>query len=305
MTNLFIKTPTEAKALRASPFKTEDEFERMIFNTPELLGDISLINRQIRRGKKPGIPDIIGVDSDGSVCIVEMKNTTVDSSIIPQVLNYAIWAETNPDSIRALWLQRGDQPDDIGVNWDKLEVRIIVIAPSVLRSTLDLVQKINYQVDLIEVNRWLEGEHNEILSVKKLEQENKRPTKPVSGIPQYDEEYYKTIYNSTSVDHFMEYARGLDQYVKKQNWDLEIKFNKQYCGFKAGFFNAFGIAWIGSKTFAFFLMLPKEQAEKEDITMTRYEIQWKRALYNIEPGKTKIPEFKRLFELAYKKLSGE
>lgn len=305
MTNLFIKTPTEAKALLASPFKTEDEFERMIFDTPDLLGDISLITRQIRAGNKHGIPDIIGVDSDGNVCIVELKNEAVDSSIIPQVLNYAFWAETNPDSIKTLWLEWDDKPDDIVVTWEKLQVRIIVIAPSVLRSTLDLVDKINYQVDLIEVKRWVEGDKNEILSVNKLEQETKGQTKPVSGMPQYDETYYKTIYNSTSVDHFMKYARDLDQYVKKQNWDLEIKFNKYYCGFKVGFFNAFGIAWIGSKTFAFFLMLPKDQAEAEDIAMSRYETQWKRALYNIEPGKTKIQEFKRLFELAYKKLGGE
>ena len=306
MANLFLKTPTAAKALQASPFKTEDEVERMIADTPELLEDIFLLKRQIRAGNKLGIPDIVGVDIDGTVCIVEMKNETVDSSVIPQVLNYAFWAETNPDSIKALWLECDDKPDNIEVTWEKLQVRIVVIAPSVLRSTLDLVDKINYQVDLIEVKRWLEGEKNEILFINKLEHETKKSTtKPVSGMPHYDQAFYKTIYNSTSVEHFLNYARDLEEYVGQQEWDLELKYNKHYCGFKAGFFNAFGITWIGSKTFAFFFKLQEDEAKTVDISMTRYEGQWKRALYNIEPGKTTIPQFKPLFELAYKKLSGD
>ena len=69
--------------------------------------------------------------------------------------------------------------------------------------------------------------------------------------------------------------------------------------------NAFGIKWIGSKTFAFFFKLPKEQAEKVNIKMTKYETGWKEAVYYIEPGKTKTNDFIPLFEQAYKRLTGE
>ncbi len=304
MANLFWKTPQGVKALLATPFKTEDKFEQTVFGTSEILEDIFLLKRQVRGGNKSGIPDIVGIDSDGNVCILEMKNCPVDSSIIPQVLQYAFWAENNPDSIKSLWLECDNRPDDIAVTWERLQVRILVIAPSILRSTLDLVDKINYPVDLIEVKRWVEGE-NEILLVNKLEADPKKPAKPVSGQPTYDEPFYKTLYNNASVDQFLKYARDLEQYVRKQGWDLEIKFNKHYCGFKAGFFNAFGIKWIGSKTFAFFFKLPEKEAEGIGIQMTRYESQWKEAVYFIEPGKTKTPDFKPLFELAYKKLSGD
>jgi len=304
MANLFWKTPQGIKALLATPFKTEDEFERTVFGTSELLEDIFLLKRQIRGGNKSGIPDIVGIDSDGNVCIVEMKNCPVDSSIIPQVLQYAFWAETNPDSIKSLWLECENRPDDITVTWEGLQVRILVIGPSILRSTLDLIDKINYPVDLIEVKRWVEGD-NEILLVNKLEPEPKKPTRPVTGQSTYDEAFYKTMYNNKSVDRFLRYSRDLEQFVKKQGWGLEIKFNKHYCAFKAGFFNAFGIKWIGSKTFAFFFKLPKEEAETIGIPMTRYETQWKEAVYFIDPEQTKIPRFKDLFELAYKKLSGD
>ena len=46
--------------------------------------------------------------------------------------------------------------------------------------------------------------------------------------------------------------------------DLEIKSYKHYCGFEAGFFNAFGIKRIGSKAFAFF-KLPEDEEKQIDI----------------------------------------
>jgi len=304
MANLFWRTKGGIRALLATPFKTESEFERIVFGTSELLEDIFLLKRQIRGGNKSGIPDILGIDSDGNICIVEMKNCPVDSSIIPQVLKYAFWAETNPDSVKSLWLECDNRPDDITLTWENIQVRILVIAPSILRSTLDLVDKINYPVDLIEIKRWVEGE-NEILLVNKLEPESRKPIRPVTGQATYDEAFYKTLYNNTSVDQFLKYSDDLEAYVKKQGWNLEIKFNKHYSSFKAGFFNAFGIKWIGTKTFAFFFKLSEDEARNISIPMTRYESQWKEAVYYIEPRKTKISTFRPLFELAYKKLSGD
>lgn len=304
MANLFWKTPHGVKTLLSTPFKTEEHFEQTIFDTSELLEEIFLLKRQIRGGNKSGIPDIVGIDSDGNVCIIEMKNCAVDSSIIPQVLKYAFWAENSPDSVKSLWLECDNRPDDITISWENLQVRILVIAPSIRRSTLDLVDKINYSVDLIEVKRWIEGE-NEFLLFNKLVQDPKKTTKPVSGQSTYDESFYKTLYNKTSVDQFLKYSRELEKYVKDQGWNLDIKFNKSYCAFKAGFFNVFGITWIGSKTFALFFKLTKKESETLKIPMNRYESQWKESVYFIIPGKTKLSNFNHLFELAYKKRTGE
>jgi hypothetical protein len=85
---------------------------------------------------------------------------------------------------------------------------------------------------------------------------------------------------------------------------LETKFNKHYCGFKAGFFNAFGVKWIGSKTFAFFFKLSQKEAKKTKLPMTKYENLWKEATYYIEPGKTKTKNFLPLLKMAYQKLTG-
>lgn len=302
MANLFWKNREGTKNLLSTPFKTEEEFERIIYENQEILEDIFLIKRQVRGGNKKGIPDIVGVDNDGNVCIIEMKNVTVDASIIPQVLEYAFWAETNPDSIKTLWHECDNKPDDLSVSWNELQVRIVVIAPNILRSTLDIVNKINYAVDLIEVKRWVEGE-NHLLLVNNLEGERKPKSSPVSGMQTYDEEFYKRNYNKKSAEYFLKYIKEVEAIIQENNWVLKTKYNKHYCGFKAGFFNAFGIQFVGSKTFAFFIKLSEEQANQVDIKMTRYESGWKQAIYFINPNTTKVRDFLPLFELAYRRIT--
>ncbi len=308
MANLFWKQKDKKTLnLLSTPFVSEEEFERVIFETKEILEDVFLIKRQIRGGKKAGIPDIIGIDNDGNVCIVEMKNVSIDASVIPQVLAYAIWAQKNPDSIKNLWLEAPEQPEDIAVNWDNYEVRIIIIAPSIESSTLELVNTINYPVDLVEIKRWVEGP-NHFLLVNKLEPERPKKVKTARGLGVYDPEFYESHYNKQSVKAFLAFAQETEQLIKAKGWPLETKFNKHYCGFKHGFFNAFGIQWSSSKSFAFFFKLPKSVAEKtrpNGLKMDRYDDQWKQAVYKIDPSKTKVKTFLPLFQKALEHITGK
>lgn len=304
MANLFLKNKKITKSLLSTPFNTEEEFEKIVFETPEILEDIFFLKRQIRGGSKNGIPDIIGIDSDGNVCIVEMKNVEVDASIIKQVLEYAFWAETNPDSIKALWLEAKERPENLSVSWDDFEVKIIIIAPTILHSTLDIIKKINYPVELVEIKRWVD-ENKQFLLVNKLEEDKKIKPSITKGLEVYDKSFYLKIYNKNSVSDFLKYIKEVESIVAKQKWPLETKYNKHYCGFKAGFFNAFGVKWIGSKTFAFFFKISQNDAKKIPIKMTRYDNLWKEAVYYIEPGKTQTKKFIPLFNLALKKLSGK
>ncbi len=304
MENLFWKNKDATKVLSTKEFKVEEEFEKFVFDTAEILEDVFLLKRQIRGGNKKGIPDIIGIDNDGNVCIIEMKNIPVDARIIPQVLEYAFWAETNPDSIKSLWLECDNKPDGLSISWDSFEVRIIVIAPKIIKLTLNIVNKINYPVDLVEIKRWRE-ENNDFFLVKHLEAEKTTiNTNPVSGLRIYDADFYQNQYNKQSAKEFMKYVLKVEELVQKNGWDLETKYNKHYCTFKVGFFNAFGIRWIGSKTFSFFFKLPEEQAKKLQPEMTKYDDSWDEALYYIEIGKSKVSDYEKLFEKAYRRLIG-
>jgi hypothetical protein len=51
----------------------------------------------------------------------------------------------------------------------------------------------------------------------------------------------------------------LENIVKRESWNLEPKLNANYAAFKRGFFNVFGVSWIGTKSFEVFANIPKSK----------------------------------------------
>ncbi len=301
MENLFLKNNEETRILSSEEFKTEESIEKMIFNTPKLLEDIFLIRRQVRAGKKAGILDIVGIDKkNGNICIIEIKNTTVDKSIILQVLNYARWAEKNPDSIRALWLEREDRPN-ISIKWNDCKVRILIIAPSFLKSDLDVVNQVRYEIDFIEVKRWRDGE-NQFLLLHSLEDEESPGTKTVTGLETHDDEFYLDHYNKQSAQAFLEYTKEIDSFVGGKGWPLILKYNKDYSVFQAGSSNVFGIEFVGTKKIQIFVKISEEQARELPIKISGYSKKYKDAEFVLEPGKTTIQDYYPVLEQAYKNI---
>jgi hypothetical protein len=297
---LYWRKGTKAVLLNASPFKSEQEFEQTVFDTPAVLGGIYLLKRQIRGGSKPGIPDIVGIDSEGTVCVIEMKNTDVDAGVIPQVLRYAIWAETNPDSIKSLWLEATDRPEDLEVNWEDYSVRILVIAPSIDRSTLENVNKIAYPVDLIEIGRWSHAKQSWLL-VNKLEAISNKRVKPVSGLRIYDKSVYENLYNPKSVPGFLTVCKVLQEFAAKNKWPVEGKFNKHYFGCKVGNNIVFGIKWLSSRSYALFFKVPEPYARKarvQGFKMQRYGKLWHEAIYPVTADNVDLKRFRKLFQKA-------
>ena len=186
MAHLFWKDKNgRTKNLLSEENLNEAEFENLIVKDPQLLGeDIFIISNQVRGGKKEGRPDIIGTDEDGNVCIIEMKNETVTSKIVHQVLKYALWAKQNPADLQNLWLKSPEQPEDKEIDFEKhYGVRIIIVAPQIDPSAIMLLTEMtNLVVDLFEVKRWssrIEGtsHHDEFFLVNKIEPpEIKKPS---------------------------------------------------------------------------------------------------------------------------------
>jgi len=263
VTHLFWKDTSGTKNLLSKEFSSESEFEELILSHQELLGDdIFLITNQIRGGSKKGIPDIIGIDRDQNICIIEMKNVSVDSDIIPQVLEYALWAESNPAELKNLWLQSAEQPEEFEIDFDKLyEVRIIIVAPSIEASTALATEKINFEVDLIEIERWSDSE-NEFFLVKRVEPpETKRPSL-VRGKQIWNEEEYLKQRNPDSVKKFIQYSNELQKISTEKNWDLDLRFNKLYSALYHGMNIVGGFEWYGTKSFGVHVNLPEEISQE-------------------------------------------
>ncbi|MBV9886812.1 MAG: hypothetical protein JO119_09720 [Acidobacteria bacterium] len=293
----------KAVTLTASPFKSEQESQHTIFKTPAILGvlgDIYPLKRQVRGGSKPGIPDIVGIDSDGAVCVIEMKNTDVDAGVIPQVLQYAIWAETNPDSIKSLWLEAADRPDGVTIDWEHYAVRILVIAPSIDRTTLENVNKIDYTVDLLEIARWSHGKESWLL-VNKLEAISNKRVRPVSGLRVYDRAVYETLYNPKSVPGFLTVCEKLQEFTARNKWPIETKFNKHYFGCKIGNNIVFGVKWLSSRSYALFFKVPEPYAHRTKVQgfkMQRYGKLWHEAIFPVTAENINLKRFVDFFQTA-------
>jgi len=306
MANLYWKKDKKILAATETPFKTEEELERYLLDTRGILSDIYILNRQVRARAISGIeiPDMIGVDSEGTIVIIENKNVPVDEKIISQVLNYALWAEANPDSIKNLWLeadQEGVEPE-----WDNLQIRIIIVAPEIKQHLAKFISKIGYQIDLLEIKKFNIGK-DEFIILNKIEA-SISTVKPVHGKRIYDFSFYAKEHNKESVKKFEQVIDHTEDFIKKNKWELEKKFNRGYVGFKYGFPLVFGIQWLGSKSFGFFFKMPKSKMKKivvRGLEFRGYVDRWSQVEYKIDSPNFDINKLKPLFLASYKYIRGE
>lgn len=308
MLNLYWKTGEQTVTLVAKPFPTETALESYVLQNQDILGgDIYIIHRQIRTGSKEGIPDMIGVDQDSRVCIIELKNVEADESILPQALGYAIWAETNPDSIKAIWLESKQKPEDISIDWDNMDLRVILIAPSFKRNVLRMAGKIGYPVDLVQIQRYCAEDH-EFLLVEVLEDEQK-PKAGVTTVKQdWDWEYYESEHGKDATAQFRAAVEALERFVQKQGWDLPYNLNKYSAGFKLGNKVVFEVAWGGTYAWHVRAKLPKETAEGfkgEHWEFQRYDSSFHQALFRpLQPNEMSIEKLEPFLIEAYRYVSG-
>ncbi len=309
MQNLYWKTENITKNLIPKNFESESAFEKYVFNNQDLLGDIIILYRQIRTGAKQGIPDMLGVDQDANICIIEMKNTQVSEDILPQVLSYAMWAETNPDSVKAIWLESQNKPDDIQIDWDSIQIRVLIIAPSFRPNVLKMTSKIGYPVDLIQIQRF-SFEHEEFILVETLEDVITKKPGATTTTQDWTWEYYEENHGKAPTHEFKRLVEKLDGFAKDKGWNLPYNLNKYYTGFKFGNKVVFDVGWSSSSssTWQLRIKIPKEITENFNGNLwefQRYDTPFNNALFRTKSGKSEdIYEMEELLAEAYKRISG-
>lgn len=307
MQNLYWKSKTDSRNLIPKPFTSENEFESYVFNNQDLLGDVFILTRQIRTGNKQGIPDMLGVDQDSRICVIEMKNVEVNEEIFPQLLQYAMWAENNPDSIRAIWLEAKNRPEEVKIDWDSLTIRVIVIAPAYRGNVIKMTDKISYEVDLLQIQRFF-FEENEFILVESLEKPTMIKPKTTKVMGDWSWDYYESEHGKEPTQEFRKAVDQLAAFVKKQGWNLEYNLNKNYTGFKFGNKVVFDVGWESIKTWSVRMKLPLEIAktfEGKKWNFHNYDAPFKNACYRINVGnEIDIMELQEMLILAYKNISG-
>lgn len=308
MQNLYWKrTQGKTASLVDTAFESEEQFEKYIFDNQELLEDVYIFKRQVKTGNRQGIPDMLGVDQDGKVCLIEMKNEPVTESVLPQVLQYAIWAETNPDSIKALWLEAEHRPEELDINWEALEIRIIVIGPDFRTNVLRMSHKIGYAIELLKVKRFV-LDNEEFILMEQLEEPAARKPGITKGWQEYDRHYYEEEHGKDATGKVMRVASDLEAFIKKQGWSMRMKLNKYYVGFKYGNINPFSIHWSGTRAWNVQIKVPEQAARKlqpKGWEMQRYDSGWKQAVFKRTTPKASINELAELLITAYESVRGE
>jgi hypothetical protein len=308
MRNLYWKAGGQTRSLVEQPFASEADLERYVFENQDLLGgDIYIVFRQVRTGNRQGIPDMIGVDQDARVCIIELKNVEADESVLPQALGYAAWAETSPDSIKAIWLESKRRPEDVTIDFDNLDIRIILIAPSFTATVPRLAGKIGYPLDLFQLQRYALGQDEFVLVevLPKMEGSRAKVTK-IRG--DWDWEYYASEHGAEATAQFRKAVEALAALAKEQGWGLEYNLNKYYTGFKLGNKVVFGVNWGGTYAWNISAKLPEGTADSlrgKHWEFQRYDrIFGNAVLRSLQPDHVDIKELEPLLLQAYKRVSG-
>ncbi len=307
MLTLYWKTNGQTRNLLAKPFKSEAEFEAYVFNNPELLGDVYILHRQIRTGNKQGIPDMLGVDQDARICIIEMKNIEVGEEILPQVLGYAIWADTNPDSIRAIWLESQNKPEDIEIEWDNLEIRVIIVAPAFSPSLPRMAAKIGYPIELVKIQRFGFEEKDEFLIADVIEEQPSQRVSTTKVMGDWTWEFYEKEHGKDAVVNFHRVVDNIAEFVKRNKWELPYNLNKYYTGFKLGNKVVFSVGWAGTHAWHVRAKISEEDAkgfQGKNWEFQRYDTPFNEAVFRPKNKSFDIDELAPILTLAYHRVSG-
>jgi len=308
MANLIlIKNRNETVNMNEVEVHPEEAIEKIIFETENILPDVFLLKRQLQVSRENRI-DLIGLDKENNILIIEIKDEVVDESVIPQVLNYAIWVEGHPDAIKSIWLAQKNLPGDFSFDWEKpYNIKIVIIGPSFKPSVQKSVNKINYPADLLEFKKFNDGTHDYIF-LNQLMTEEEKIARPVRTIREYTEEFYKKHRNPKSAEQFWVLANRIEKYVKKKGWTLQRNNCSFFISFKYGFPQVLGVQFLGTKSFALFFKIPKKTIKKIKIPgyeIHRYDDQWKQALYKVESANVNLKKFEPLFIAAYNNIVGK
>lgn len=310
MLNLYWRSGNDTRTLIEKPFANEQQLEKYIFDNQEILGgDVVIIHRQIRTGSRQGIPDMIGVDQEGRICVLEIKNVMADEIILPQALQYAMWAETSPDSIRAIWLESKSAPDDIEIDWANLEIRVILIAPAFKLNVQRMAPRIGFDIELIQVRRYCLDD-DEVLLVEVLDEE----AAPRPGITtvkgDWTWEYYEEQHGTEATSEFRKAVEQVAAFVQRKGWQLPYNLNKTYIGFKLGYKVVFDVDWTGTHSWKIKAKL--EEGTARDFHGQRWEYQsyerpFRNAIFAPLAGMSSagdISEIEPWLEQAYRRVSG-
>lgn len=160
--------------------------------------------------------------------VVELKNVNATPEVLLQCLRYASWVQSNPDSVR-LYAQ------PLGIPIDPSTVRVILVAPEIDASTLELsgYTRGNLDFEFVELRRFPLGtEDFLLLDQQRAPAPPKAP--PSSAQEQWTWERYESVLKCKpeTIAVAKDLFEKIDRLVEERGWALVPVFRKWYVPFQ-------------------------------------------------------------------------
>jgi len=290
MSSLYkIKPDGELLEIERAPFSDEPkELENFVMKNERILGNVVLLNRQVMLPNGNRI-DIWGLDTlELRPVIVELKNVITGIEIIPQILPYYSFVKSHPDSLKfralsdekfmskLISLEIDREKLDKGLEGDP---KVILVAPRFKKELLDVVDYLNFDIDLVEIYRYKTDAGEFLVIVNKPQS-----TAPAKAAVKVMEEWSWEKYQKEGIsEKKIEIAKGikdqLDVIVKREKIPVEPIFRKLYIPYQSGRSNVFWIdlgytSWTTGDVLITFYLDKKPDLEAEGIKIEYTKTKW-------------------------------
>jgi hypothetical protein len=262
MTKVFRIGPQAAvEAVAEAPFADEvSDLESFVKNNPGILGErVRVFAEQVDTGL--GRMDLLAMDQSleqEKLLLIELKNKPADTNVLLQVLRYASWVSTSPDSIKLLLEKSGLHAENAD-----LKPKVVIVAPDIEDEPIELSQYIAaFEFSFLPVKRFRLG--SEFLAV--VESKTIAPEKrtPVSVQEEWDWERYERDLRvpKARLDLAKWLVSEIQNVCAEKGWSLEFRFRKGYTPFQMpGGWNVIGTENRWAKGWCIWFKLPAAPEE--------------------------------------------
>ena len=298
----------QLKELNSNPFVNEvDELKDYIRKNPAILGDnITIVAQEldIRSEKRLDILALEEYSTDmAKPVVVELKNEEADTDSLLQVLGYADWVLTSPDSVK-YWADRLKYKVK---KIDDSRVKVIIVAPAFRKELLELS---SYIADSIDFG-FLEFQRFSDASGDLLVLDWKAPTMPPKSITRAQQDWNWEKYESEleidpkNIEIGKHLYDGLVQLNDTKEWGLSPIFRKYYIPFKSSWRIVVSIEYF-SKFCYLSVQLPKSPEElglpSINPDLEKYEKQYRKYSFKVTSTDINVADFSDYIEKALKSL---
>lgn len=272
-----------------TPVTTEFEIHDFIEKHPSVLDkNIFVIGREVTTVDGNSI-DLLGLNNNGDTIIIEIKKDQTPRKIIGQILEYSEWVSNSLGSDELNKIAKRKHLKDYPSLWKRYELefneipdfnehqRLYIVAEKIDPITEKIaryLKKNGLDISCVEIN-FYEKDGDRFCDTKMIVGKEKAVIPDTIDDPNmiYDWKYYseRKGWDDASISEMKKFVNNVIEFGKNEGWDLDLKFNKNYCAIKTK--NNYNICAIKERNGLIRIELPSLK-NKDEPPDSKIDWQW-------------------------------